>query len=169
MKLASVLVLLAVTAPAQMQRARFASGYMYSYYVPQSASTPWRPAWSPDGKEIAFGMSGSLWKIRPGDTTAYELTANATYDSAPAWSPDGRFIVFTAEDPAGGDLMLLNVATLETTPLTRGSDIYADPLFSPARKSIAYVRGIQGRSRGQTGAGPVHAPEGQPPTWAARM
>src|SRR5712692_9976085 len=83
MKRASFFVLLAVAAQAQMQRAKFASGYMYSYYVPQSASTPWRPAWSPDGKEIAFGMSGSLWKIRPGDTTAYELTANPTYDPLP--------------------------------------------------------------------------------------
>src|SRR6266851_7589800 len=84
MKCALLIVLMAAGAGAQMRHAAFASGYMYSYYVPQSAaSTPWRPAWSPDGKEIAFGMSGSLWKIRPGDTTAYELTANPTYDPLP--------------------------------------------------------------------------------------
>src|SRR5437764_8600809 len=107
MKGASVFVLLAVVAQAQMQRARFASGYMYSYYVPQSASTPWRPAWSPDGKELVFAMSGSLWKIRPGDTTAYELTANATYDSSPAFSPDGWLVIYTTEDAKGVNLMLL--------------------------------------------------------------
>jgi TolB protein len=164
MKRASILVLLAVAAQAQMQRAKFASGYMYSYYVPQSASTPWRPAWSPDGKEIAFGMSGSLWKIRPGDTTAYELTANPTYDSSPAWSPDGRFIVFTGEDSNGVNLMLLNVATLESTPLTQGSDIYADPVFSPDGKSIAFVRGIQNSSRAvKEGPDAVNAQDGQPP------
>ena len=147
-----------------MQRARFASGYMYSYYVPQSASTPWRPAWSPDGQEIAFGMSGSLWKIRPGDTTAYELTANMTYDSSPAWSPDGRFIVYTGEDSKGVNLMLLNVGTGESTALTRGGDIYTDPVFSPDGKSIAFVRGIQSPARGaQSGPAPVNAQEGQPP------
>src|SRR5258707_5836910 len=165
MKSASTLVLLAVAAQAQMQRGKFASGYMYSYYVPQSASTPWRPAWSPDGKEIAFGMSGSLWKIRPGDTTAYELTSNPTYDSSPAWSPDGRFIVYTGEDSNGVNLMLLNVATLESTPLTRGSDIYADPIFSPDGKSIAFVLGIQGTGAARRGAAAVNvnAQEGQPP------
>jgi TolB protein len=145
-----------------MQRGKYASGYMYSYYVPQSASTPWRPAWSPDGSEIAFAMSGSLWKIRPGDTTAYELTSNPTYDSSPAWSPDGRFIVYTGEDSNGVNLMLLNVATLESTPLTRGSDIYADPVFSPDGKSIAFVRGIQG-ARAARGANAVNAQEGQRP------
>src|SRR5262249_4645870 len=124
--------------------ARFATGYMYSYYVPQSASAPWRPAWSPDGKYIVFAMSGSLWRMHPGDTTAYELTANVTYDSSPSFSPDGRFIVYTTEHAHGVNLMLLNAATLESMQLTRGGDIYADPVFSPDGKSIAYVRGMQG-------------------------
>ncbi len=164
MRFALVLILLAVGAAAQMQRARFASGYMYSYYVPQSASTPWRPAWSPDGTQIAFSMSGSLWKIRLGDTTAYELTANPTYDSSPAWSPDGRFIVYTAEDSKGINLMLLNAATLESTPLTRGSDIFTDPVFSPDGERIAYVRGIQSPRAPRLDASAANEQDGQPPS-----
>ncbi|MBM3785581.1 MAG: hypothetical protein FJW30_14550 [Acidobacteria bacterium] len=154
MKFALLVMLIAAAAPAQMQRAGFATGYMYSYYIPQSASTPWRPAWSPDGTELAFAMSGSIWKIAPGDTTAYELTANATYDSSPAWSPDGRFLVYTAEDSDGVNLMLMNVATRESTVLTRGSNIHTDPVFSPDGKSIAFVKSIQS-PRGTAATGPA--------------
>ena len=122
---------LAIPCAAQdfPKRSRYASGYMYNFYVPQAASTPWRPAWSRDGKEIAFSMSGSLWKIKIGDTTAYELTANPTYDSAPTWSPDGRWMVYTAEDDQGVNLMLLNVATGESTAITQGDRLNLDPIW----------------------------------------
>ncbi|HUQ94057.1 MAG TPA: CehA/McbA family metallohydrolase [Bryobacteraceae bacterium] len=122
------------------QRSLFATGYMYSYYVPPAAGTPWRPCWSPDGKEIAFSMSGSIWKIAANGSVAHELTANATYDSAPAWSPSGRWMVYTAEDSQGVNLMLLNVTTGESTPLTSGSHLNLDPEWSPDGSKIAFVR-----------------------------
>ena len=134
-------ILLLLPAALHAGRAAYATGYMYSYYVPPAASTPWRPAWSPDGKELAFSMAGSIWKIRVGDTTAVELTANRTYDSAPAWSPDGRWIAYTAEGTNGINLMLLNVATGESAALTSGSDLNLDPAWSPDGKRLAYVSG----------------------------
>ncbi len=113
---------------------------MYSYYVPPAASTPWRPAWSPDGKQIAFSMAGSLWKISRDDSVAFQLTANRTYDSSPVWSPDGRFIAYTAEDGAGVHLMLLNVATSESSSLTSGANLDLDPTWSPDGKRLAFSR-----------------------------
>jgi TolB protein len=134
-------LLLTLAAPVYAARASYATGYMYSYYVPPASSTPWRPAWSPDGKTLAFSMAGSLWKIRLGDDTAYELTANRTYDSSPAWSPDGRWIAYSTEGANGINLMLLNVATGESAPLTTGSDLHLDPVWSPDGKKLAFVRG----------------------------
>src|ERR1051325_5988736 len=116
-------LLLALAAPAYAARGSYATGYMYSYYVPPASSTPWRPAWSPDGKQLAFSLAGSIWRIRIGETTAVELAANRTYDSSPAWSPDGRWIAYTAEDERGVNLMLLNFATGERAPLTTGSNL----------------------------------------------
>ena len=120
--------------------ARTGANYMHNYYFPPAASTPWRPAWSPDGKEIAFAMSGSIWKIGVGDTVAHELTANRTYDSSPAWSPDGRWIVYTADDDGKSiNLMLLNTRTGESAALTRGNQVNVDPVWSPDGRQLAYV------------------------------
>ena len=120
--------------------ARTGGNYMHNYYLPQAASTPHRPAWSPDGREIAFAMSGSIWKIAVGDNVAYELTANSTYDSDPVWSPDGRSIVYTADDHARSiNLMLLDLRTGESTALTRGTHVNLDPAWSPDGKRLAYV------------------------------
>jgi TolB protein len=137
-------LLFALPLTAQEDRfypaARTGGNYMHNYYLPAASSTPWRPAFSPDGREIAFSMSGSIWKIRVGDNVAYELTANPTYDSDPVWSPDGRWIAYTADDHARGiNLMLLNVHTGESAALTRGSGVNLDPAWSPDGKRLAYV------------------------------
>jgi hypothetical protein len=63
---------------------------MYNFYFPPvPSSTPWAPAWSPDGAAIAVGMSGSIWSIDPATSVATELTRGAKYHS----SPNGRWII----------------------------------------------------------------------------
>ncbi|PYT23870.1 MAG: hypothetical protein DMG58_27185, partial [Acidobacteria bacterium] len=73
--------------------------YMFNYYLPPAPSTtPWAPAWSPDGKSIAVAMYGSIWKVDANIGSATELTYNSKYHSSPAWSPDGKWIAYTADD-----------------------------------------------------------------------
>jgi Tol biopolymer transport system component len=65
------------------------------------------PAWSPDGKRIAFDSN------RDGDYEIYvmdadgsgerNLTSNASLDALPAWSADGRQVVFESERAEKGN------------------------------------------------------------------
>src|SRR5262245_35840380 len=100
--------------------ARTGGNYMHNYYLPPvPSSTPWAPAWSPDGKWIAVAMNGSIWKVDPASGVAHELTYDSKYHSMPDWSPDGKWIIYTAD--TGGttiQLAIVNVATGESRALT---------------------------------------------------
>ncbi|MDT8321831.1 MAG: CehA/McbA family metallohydrolase [Xanthomonadales bacterium] len=115
--------------------------YMHNFYFPPApSSTPWAPAWSPDGKWLAFAMQGSIWKVAPGGGAAFELTHGKTYHSSPDWSPDGRWIVYTADhDREHIQLEVLDTRSGETRALTDDAAIYTDPVFSPDGRRIAYV------------------------------
>ncbi len=122
--------------------------YTYNYYYPPApSSTPWAPAWSPDGKSITVSMMGSLWDVNPKTGVASELTTDGRYDSSPHWAPDGKWIVYTSQAPGKSiQLAVLEVATGKTSLLTNEPSTYLDPAFSPDGRKIAYVStGTNGR------------------------
>jgi TolB protein len=121
--------------------ARSGGNYMHNYYFPMSpSSTPWYPAWSPDGTRIAVSMAGSIWNVDPATGIADELAFGPKYLSSPAWSPDGKWLVYTADDDAQTiQLEALNVETGKTHALTQDTAIYTDPVFSPDGTRLAYV------------------------------
>src|SRR5436190_19845313 len=59
------------------------------------------PAWSPDGKEIAFTSRrdgpSHVFAMRPDGTGVRHLTISPHDDDHPAWSPDGGRIAFGRE------------------------------------------------------------------------
>src|ERR1700730_10092641 len=127
--------------PLEYPAATQGGNYMQNYYLPPAPSTtPWAPAWSPDGAWIAVAMQASIWKIDPATGGATELTYNRRYHSSPAFSPDARWIVYTAEDGLKRiQLEILDVRTGETHTLTDDQQVYLDPVFSPDGGRLAYV------------------------------
>src|SRR5215813_10408037 len=125
-------LVLAPTLLAQGQRRVFSKiftgePYTIECYLPQITNGPNFPSWSPDGKEIAFAMKGSIWRIRLGETTAHELTMDNGYASMPAWSPDGRWIAYTSDSNEQIHLKLLDTRTGAVSRLTSGNSINVEP------------------------------------------
>jgi len=60
----------------------------------------WTPAWSPDGKKIAFSQhAGNHWSVHVANSDGShdaQLTNLSRDATAPAWSPDGKQIAFAA-------------------------------------------------------------------------
>lgn len=145
-----VLVSALVAAPeAQWNRrpyqaSRYGGNYMHTYHFgPAPASTPWAPAWAPDGRTLAVALSGSIWRVDPDSGAATELTASPGYHSSPAWSPDGRWLVYTVDD--GGKsihLESLDLSTGATITLTTGVANHADPGFSSDGTRLVYTASL---------------------------
>jgi len=132
-----------VVTPA-VQPARYGGNYMHNYHLaPAPSSTPWAPAWAPDGRAVAVAMAGSIWRVDIADGAAEELTASATYHSQPTWSPDGRWIVYTAEDASRSvHLEALDLQSGAVTALTSGAAVHADPGLSPDGGRLVYTASL---------------------------
>jgi Tol biopolymer transport system component len=77
-----------------------------------STRSEWCPAYSPDGKRIAFSSDRSgaweVWVCDRNGSNAVQLTSLRGEDNDRAtWSPDGRTILYTQIDQSGADLMLV--------------------------------------------------------------
>ena len=121
--------------------ARSGGNYMHAFYLPPApSSTPWAPAWAPDGQSVALSMQGSIWRVEVETGIALQLTSGDGYHSSPNFSPDGRWLIYTADyNNERIQLEAMNIETGKVFGLTDDNQIYLDPVFSPDGKQIAYV------------------------------
>jgi TolB protein len=78
------------------------------------------PAWSPDGKRIAFESDANLdggnpegdreiWVMNADSSDPTQLTHNSLWDEGPAWSPDGTLLAYSSG--VDNDHLDINVMT----------------------------------------------------------
>ncbi len=148
---ALLLGIAAFAAPAGrvkvLKQIRLPHHYYYrEMYLPQATSGAASPAWSPDGKEIALSMEGSLWRVDPATGLARQLTSGPGYDYQPDWSPDGRVLAYASYRDDAVELRALDVASGRSWPLTETGAVNVEPRWSPDGKRLAFVSSsLEGR------------------------
>jgi dipeptidyl aminopeptidase/acylaminoacyl peptidase len=143
------------------------------------------PAWSPDGKFIAFSSNRSapdpdanynvdIWVASADNTDKgahlAKISSSLGEDHAPTWSPDGKFIAFTTQlDPklfqyATKHLAIAPASGGDVKVLTASFDrMVTFPHFSPDGNSIYFIAdddGTQNLCRILTSGGAVTRPIG---------
>jgi len=108
--------------------------------------TDTEPAFSADGRTIAFVRGGDLFSIRPDGSGQRQLTSGVEVDSAPLVSPDGKRVVFERRATAGAPADLLSVRALGggLHALTSGADDDHGADFSSDGRTIVFVRDSTG-------------------------
>jgi Tol biopolymer transport system component len=106
-----------------------------------------QPAWSPDGKWIAFfgyrDGGYDLWAVAPDGSNQHKLTWGPFDDREPIWSHDGSRVAFSSDrgDPLGSDynIWVLDTANGSLRQLTKDpADDYM-PSWSPDDTEIAFA------------------------------
>jgi dipeptidyl aminopeptidase/acylaminoacyl peptidase len=103
--------------------------------------TDTEPAFSPDGRTVAFVRGGDIYSIRPDGSGLRQLSSGPVVDSTPLVSPDGRRVVFERRDAAGAaDLYAVRVLGGGLHALTSGPDDDHQADFSADGRTIVFVR-----------------------------
>lgn len=111
----------------------------------RSAAHDKHPAFSPDGKWLAFGSdrsgAGELWLADSEGRNPRQLTQLSAYIIGyPHWSPDSKFIVFHARVPKIPELYLFRVEDNSLRKLTDEEPGFVQPSFSSDEKSVYCVQ-----------------------------
>ncbi|SFM87177.1 TolB protein [Izhakiella capsodis] len=122
----------------------------HNQFVVHKASEPlMSPAWSPDGKRLAyvtFESGRSALVIQTLATGAIQKVASFPgHNGAPAFSPDGTKLAFVLSKTGSLNLYVMDLATGKIRQITDASYNSTEPTWFPDSQTLAYTSDQAGR------------------------
>jgi tricorn protease len=99
------------------------------------------PAISPDGKTIAFGYKGDIYRVDVNGGVAVPLTIHEAQDMMPVWSHDGKSIAFASDRYGNFDVFVIPASGGTPTRVTYNSAADYPFDFSVDNKQIIFGSG----------------------------
>lgn len=101
------------------------------------------PAWSPDGKKLAFVSyekdRSSVNVVDVATGRAERITQFPGLNNAPAWSPDGRTLACVLSKDGAPKIYTVDLGSKRLTKITDGSGMDTEPSFASDGRSIVFT------------------------------
>ena len=101
------------------------------------------PAWSPDGKKLAYvsfeRKAAAIYIQTLSSGERVKVAEFPGINGAPSWSPDGTRLALTLSKDGSPDIYVLNLSSRGLTKLSKSMAIDTEPSWSPDGNSVVFT------------------------------
>lgn len=106
------------------------------------------PAWSPDGKQLAYvsfeNDRSEVFLQQMASGQREKISSHPGINSAPAWSPSGDYLALTLSFGGNPDIYIMDVRTRKLRQLTRHYEIDTEPAWTPDGRYLVFTSNRSG-------------------------